>query len=121
MPKERSSVRRSAAEWSEIVQAWKASGETAKQYASRHGLNAGTLGWWRSQLSKQAYISAAPRPGRRARRNTSAAAFTEVVVKPPAPIESPLEVVTRSGHRVVVRGRVDAASLRAVLSVLETC
>lgn len=112
--------RRSAAEWSEIVQAWKSSGETAEQFASRHGLNAGTLGWWRSQLAKEA---PAPRAGsrRRATRKCSTARFAEVVVTPPATATSRLEVVTPNGHRVRVQGGVDPAELRALLQVLRSC
>ena len=107
MTQKRSGVRRSAAEWTEIVRSWRASGETARQYASNHGLNAGTLKWWSRRVSKPA---AEP-----------VSRFAKVVVKPPAVTGSELEVVAPSGHRVVVRGAVDAGCLRDVLEVLKTC
>jgi len=121
MSKKSRRVRRSAAEWSEIVQSWKASGETAEEYASRHGLNAGTLGWWRSQLSKQSDHAEGSRPRGGVGRKKPTSSFAEVVVRSPTAVESPLEVVAPSGYRVVVRGRVDSASLRIVLQVLSTC
>ena len=72
-----------------IVSSWRASGETARQYASNHGLSAGTLKWWSRRVSKQAAEPTSP--------------FAKVVVKPPAVTGSELEVVAPSGHRVCVR------------------
>jgi transposase-like protein len=42
--------RRSRAEWAELVVRFEASGQSASAFAARHGLNANTLKWWRSQL-----------------------------------------------------------------------
>lgn len=39
-----------AALWRERVADWKASGLTADEFASRHGLVAGTLRWWARRL-----------------------------------------------------------------------
>ena len=38
--------RRNRAQWREIVMRWKSSGEPARSFASRHGVNPGTMKWW---------------------------------------------------------------------------
>ena len=43
-------VRRSAEEWSGLVEAWERGGLSADEFASEHELNAGTLRWWRTRL-----------------------------------------------------------------------
>jgi len=47
-----SRVRRSRDEWCELVAAWRASGLSIAEFAVQRGLNANTLGWWRSELSR---------------------------------------------------------------------
>jgi transposase-like protein len=42
--------RRSQAEWTEIIREFKASGETADEFARPLGVKRSTLLWWRSKL-----------------------------------------------------------------------
>ena len=111
--------RRGAAEWSRLVESWRTSGESAARFAAEHGVGVSSLYWWDSKLA------AAPGPRRKVERSRKLASgprqFAEVVVRPPVTGESAMEVVTPSGHRVRVRGVVDAAALRTVLEVLHTC
>jgi len=39
--------------WAARVREWRASGETAKQFAEGHGYNAATLSWWASRLRNE--------------------------------------------------------------------
>ncbi len=45
--------RRSKAAWLEFVQRWRRSGQTAGQYAQRHGLHVGTLAVWGTKLREE--------------------------------------------------------------------
>ena len=79
--------RQTAAEWSKVIAHWRASGETSKVFAARHGLNAGTLLWWSARLPKeQVGIKPAKPRGR-------GAAFTEVRVT-----SGPTEVAVARGR-----------------------
>jgi hypothetical protein len=60
--------------WARRVDAWKASGLTAQQYATREGLNANTLRGWRSRLTREA---------RSAGRGTESSAAEDVVGQEP--------------------------------------
>lgn len=117
--------RRSAAEWSEIVANWKSSGESREAYAKRHGLNPGTLGWWRSQVDHGRVdpTRRAPEGCRKGREQDTRTKveFAEVRVAWPKAEASSLEVVARSGHVVRVSGRVDAVALQTVLQAVEQC
>ena len=115
--------RRSAAEWAEIVAQWKASGQSRDAYAKRHGLNAGTLGWWRTQLDhgRVSRSTSARRnaSGTRQKSPRTKVAFAEVRVAQAQSVAPRLEVVARSGHVVRIEGEVDAVALRAVLQAVE--
>ena len=108
---------RHATEWSEIVARWRASGETSKEFASRHGLNNGTLLWWSSRLSKQSAVTRRRAPGQKG------SAFEEVMVTGVAMPSTTMrmEVVTRGGRVVRWEGSVDVGSLREVLQAVESC
>ena len=94
-------VRRSAADWSLIIAELEASGKSTREFAARRGLNASTLGWWRTQL----------------RRRPHQASFVEVEVTGEASQPIVIEVA-RTGHRVVVPLGVDLAHLRRVVNAL---
>ena len=64
--------RRSAAEWGELIAAWRRSGLSASEFATEHGVRGRTLEWWRWNL-------------RRRRKGCDLA--------PPAPRLIPIEVV----------------------------
>ena len=111
--------RRSKAAWLEIVQRWRRSGQTAGEYAQRHGLHAGTLAVWGSKLRSE--VTAA----RELVSGNSDAKFLPVHVvsglaRPDAQRESgELEVILRNGRRVVVRGDVGNDTLRRLLELAE--
>jgi transposase len=111
--------RRSKAAWLEIVQRWRRSGQTAGQYAQRHGLHAGTLAVWGAKLRNE--LAAATEPV----SEGAVARFLPVRVlgaqsRTDAQRESAeLEVVLRNGRRVLVRGDVGSDTLRRLLDLAE--
>lgn len=111
--------RRSKAAWLEIVQRWRRSGQTAGEYARRHGLHAGTLAAWGSKLRGELAAVREPVGG------DSGSAFLPVrVVGRQARADAPrhggeLEVILRNGRRVVVRGDVGSDLLRKLLELAE--
>lgn len=82
--------------WRRRVASWRASGQTADEFAAAHGLAASTLRWWASQLKHE--VAPPPPP---------AAAVVRMarVVRAPAP--------PRSGGTVVI----DVLDLRARVTV----
>jgi transposase len=111
--------RRSKAAWLEIVQRWRRSGQTAGQYAQRHGLHAGTLAVWGTKLRSELTTATEPVS------EGAVAGFLPVRVvgaqaRTDAQRESAeLEVVLRNGRRVVVRGDVGNDTLRRLLELAE--
>ena len=39
--------------WRRHVERWRASGLSQREYAQRHGIVKGTLGWWSSKLNRE--------------------------------------------------------------------
>lgn len=95
-----------------------ASGLNAREFADRHGVERGTLVWWRWELA------------RRDRLPVSTPRFVEImpstlVLQAPGgpvveagPRESGVEIVTGVGNRVRLAIDFDAATLRRALEVL---
>lgn len=112
------SRRRSKAAWLEIVGRWRQSGQTAAEYAERHGLHAGTLAVWGSKLRAEvpAARRAAPPPS---------SGFLPVRLVDGEPAASreraggEIEVVLRNGRRVVVRGDFGNDALSRLLELAE--
>jgi transposase len=110
--------------WAARVARWKDSGLTAAEYASKLGVKAHTLKWWRWRLDAKA-------PTGRAKR-ALVRRSAEPIGKP-APMASPLtfvemtaavdtdrlEVVLASSVRISVRPGFDGATLGRLLDVLE--
>jgi hypothetical protein len=87
------------------VRRWRASGLSARAFASREQLNPGTLLWWSSKLGRD---------------DRAAAAFIEVRPPPSAPSEPGcIDIVLRDEVRIRVSGAFDAALLRRVVAALE--
>jgi hypothetical protein len=100
------------AKWSERVQAWRASGKTAEEYASAFEFQASTLRYWASRLKTES----AEKPvvmARVVRRRSRA-----LVVQPVgADVQS--EVAVEVGRaRIIVRRGFDAELLRQVAAAL---
>jgi hypothetical protein len=86
----------------------------ASSFATREGVKAQQLRWWRWQLGL----------GPRGRRAADAPQFVEVVLEgrsePPVPARAEAELELVIGQRrVLVRPGFDAESLRQVVAVLE--
>jgi hypothetical protein len=116
------SPRRNRAEWSRLVDEWRASGESAEEFASSRDFSRTTLYWWASALRKER-----PRQSKSAPKRTqekSQSRFVSVVIpQPVAPSlpEGRIEIALRSGRTVRVVGVVDAAALRVVIAEAERC
>ncbi len=108
--------RASRDEWRKRVDRWKESGLTAKEFASETGINAGTLQFWRYKLKKgESEV--------RSRRATSAetSILSSIVEVRPTVVaaESRFEIELGNGRRLHVPSAFDAASLKALLAVLD--
>jgi hypothetical protein len=110
------SKRRSAAEWSQIVKRWRASGLSAREYAERDGLVASTLSWWGTRVGGRS-------AGRDKRRGAvpGPSSFTELRVVAGRPEWSVIEVAGPRGLVVRVRGEVEERALLRVLRAVSQC
>lgn len=89
--------------WKRHVIGWRASGETARQYSTRHGLSANTLGWWASRLKRNGEF---PEAAMRWAKVELATATRPIVVR-----------VGRA--RIAVERGFDAETFAAVFAVLD--
>ena len=87
--------------WRERVKRWKASGESAREFSAREGVNDRTLRHWSWLLGHE--------------RASGAAEFVEVS---PASVET-FDVELRGGRRVRVPASFDAETLQRLIAVLE--
>jgi hypothetical protein len=98
-------MRTRAAEWSERVQAWRESGQTAPAFAEGKGYSASLLRWWGSELSRRSGSAKPVRVARVVRRAQQDAPLTVAVG------EARIEV--RTGFdRALLRELVDALGAR---------
>jgi len=105
-----------AAKWAERVQAWRASGKTAEEYASGFDFESTTLRYWASRLKTQTISKSTEAPS--APTATIARVVrARTVPEPVAPTASALEVVIGEA-RVVVRSGFDQEVLRQVVAAL---
>jgi len=94
--------------WAERVRGWRASGQTASDFARGRGFESSTLRYWASRLgraSEAAATASSRAPGVRLLR-----------VTPPA--SSPPLVVSIGAARIEVRAGFDRALLREVVDAL---
>jgi hypothetical protein len=117
-------MRKSAAQWGELVSAWEASGLAADAFASKHGVAGSTLRWWKTELARRARSELRRRPPRRESPPPppSGIALARVV----RPGEGPKSATARGGvavlaggSRVVVEPGFDSRLLREVVRALE--
>lgn len=123
--------RKTAQEWSDLVRRWQRSGETARDFGARQGVNPGQLSWWRWHLklgpkakvaggaSSKALVKAPPSPVLEFLpvRLSAAATVIEASCRDDPP--HGLEVVLTNGRVVRVPGLGDAAQLVWVLAAAE--
>lgn len=53
-------MRHTKSAWRRLVASWRASGQTAEEFAAAHGVAAATLRWWTSRLKREEPPPAAP-------------------------------------------------------------
>jgi hypothetical protein len=105
--------------WRDHVAGWKGSGLSLRLYSERHGLKAGTLGYWNSRLKAGAAESPGSSPGSGAGTTFLAVRVADPAVAAPASQDERIELVLPGG-RVVRLGRgFDAGTLDRLLDVLE--
>ena len=107
-----------------LVARWRRSGQSAAEFADRHGISQWALYSWAKQLG------AGPKrrrpPQRSVRRSTTAGASGFIPVRlvgdehadPPARAEGVVEIQLRGGDVVRVVGEVSAERLRAVVTAV---
>jgi hypothetical protein len=103
---------RSRDEWARLIEAWKASGLTASQFATRHGVKPKALSTWRWRLKSQSIQPSA----------RSAAKLVQLSV---ADLVGPgdtdctrWELTTVCGHRLRVQAPLAGAELAQLLGIL---
>ena len=105
--------------WREHVAGWKSSGLSLRLYSERHGLKAGTLGYWNSRLKAGAVKISSPSPVSGAGTTFLAVHVADPAVAAPVSQDERIELVLPGG-RVVRLGRgFDAGTLDRLLDVLE--
>ena len=100
--------RRTASEWSGLVEGWKRSGRGAVEFAASVGVSAGQLRWWKWHLSKDA-----PRTAPKSAMVRVEVRGSRATVATSAPIE-----ITRGGWTVRVGDAVDGETLAQVLDAV---
>lgn len=118
-------MRRDAREvWSKRVEQWRRSGQTAKEFAARSGINANTLMHWSWRLGSKGGGNHQGRGAGGAAASSGecgAVQFVELlgVTPPTADVDPRLEVLLPGGAKLCVPRGFDAATLRHVVHVLE--
>jgi transposase len=105
--------------WRDHIASWKSSGLSLRLYSERHGLKAGTLGYWNSRLKAQAADAPAPRGGSDAQTTFLAVQVAEPTVTMPEPRDDRIELALPGGCIVRVGRGFDAATLDRLLDVVE--
>lgn len=98
-------VKRGRDVWEPLVAAWRTSGLTQQQFATRRGIAASTLSWWSCRLRRE---------GRRGSRLLPVRVVDAV---PRGPVEFRVELA--GGRTLHVPASFDDGALRRLLLVLE--
>jgi hypothetical protein len=105
--------------WRDHVAGWKSSGLSLRLYSERHGLKAGTLGYWNSRLKAQALDAPASSAGPEAGATFLAVHVAEPAVSAPEPRDDRIELVLKGGSILRVGRGFDAMTLDRLLDVVE--
>lgn len=99
-----------ASEWAQRVAAWRASGETSKQFCKKRGYSASSLLWWSSELNRRGRLPSRDNP----------LALTRVIRKPgPERVRLCTSVhVHGDGVHVELSAGADIATLESVINVV---
>jgi hypothetical protein len=109
-------ARRAAAEWSSIIERWRASGLTARAFSEEAGVAMASLYLWRKQLGTSVRQDAATEGALK-----PSAAFSEIRLAATQSHGGRVEIVARNGRVVRVDGDVSVQTLRSVLMAVEQC
>lgn len=107
------------AEWQRRVEAWKASGLSAREYGRKAGLNAKTLYFWQWKLGAESKEAPSTASSAAAAGEIDSSCFLEVSSVDVGKSEESFEVVLRSGHRVLVPVNFDDGALSRLVATLE--
>ena len=92
--------------WSDRVARWERSGQTAKTFATREGVSAQSLAWWKWKLGRDA--------------KSRKLGFVQLEAVPAAANDtSPFEVVLANGRVLRVEAGFDARELVRIVTTLE--
>ena len=105
--------------WRDHVAGWKSSGLSLRLYSERHGLKAGTLGYWNSRLKAQAADALTSSAGPEAAATFLAVHVAEPAVSVPEPRDEGVELVLPGGYVVRIGRGFDAVTLDRLLDVVE--
>ncbi|GMV17378.1 MAG: hypothetical protein AMXMBFR56_56020 [Polyangiaceae bacterium] len=113
-------ARTSRETWAKRVERWKASGLTATEFASRHGIAATSLKWWKWRLGSRDRKGVTRRRRSRALARTTAAQMSPLTfVEMAAAVRGEaLELVFPNGLCIRVPAGFDAVALERLLDVL---
>ena len=116
---------RRRAEWARLCAEWERSGLRQTEFCRQHGLNVGTLRWWRSQLRSAAACEAASTQPTMGRTLTPTAFVPVTVTSVPSLVPSrrarrtSIDVVLRGRRRLRVGPDVDEHFLARIVLALE--
>jgi hypothetical protein len=105
--------------WRDHVAGWKSSGLSLRLYSERHGLKAGTLGYWNSRLKAQAADTLISSAGPEAAATFLAVHVADPAVSSPEPRNEGVELVLPGGYVVRIGRGFDAMTLDRLLDVVE--
>jgi transposase-like protein len=114
MQKRRRRPKRSAAQWAELIAAWRDSGLSGRRFAAEHDLGVASLYRWAQKLEPQT------RP-RRSRESFVAVQVVEQSSRAVADKPGQMELVAHGGRLIRLTAPVDAEALATVLQVVERC
>jgi hypothetical protein len=109
----------SAEVWSERVERWKSSGQTAKEFAAAEAVSAHSLSWWHWRLRRGSEEGSAgvKLRSRRSTKGERSMSFVPVVLRNGAE-QAPLELILPGEIRVRVHPGFDEATLLRVIRVI---
>ena len=105
--------------WRDHVAGWKSSGLSLRLYSERHGLKAGTLGYWNSRLKALAADTPASSAGPETAATFLAVHVADPAVSVPEPRDDQIELALPGGRVVRVGRGFDSATLDRLFDVVE--
>ncbi|UEM18684.1 hypothetical protein JL100_016360 [Skermanella mucosa] len=105
--------------WRDHVAGWKGSDLSLRLYSERHGLKAGTLGYWNSRLKARAADAQACSAGPEAGATFLAVQVADPAVSVPEPRNERIELVLPGGYVVRIGRGFDTVTLDRLLDVVE--